>query len=69
MDISKLVINSDKKVSDALRVIDRNGLGICFIVEIDRVVGILTDGDIRRSIIRGIEIDELVKNFKLEKIQ
>ena len=67
MDISKLVINSDKKVSDALRVIDRNGLGICFIVEIDRVVGILTDGDIRRSIIRGIEIDELVKNIMNEK--
>ena len=52
-NISKYIISKYKKVEDALKIIDRNGEKTCFIVdEKKRLVGSLTDGDIRRNIFK-----------------
>jgi CBS domain-containing protein len=45
----------------ALRVIDTNGLGIAFVVDSGRrVVGVVTDGDIRHAFVRGINLHDEV---------
>ena len=52
-NISKYIISKYKKVEDALKIIDRNGEKTCFIVdEKKRLVGSLTDGDIRRALLK-----------------
>lgn len=51
-----LILNSQSLLIDAMIRIDRSGRGICFIVEDERVIGVITDGDIRRHIIAGRNI-------------
>ena len=49
--IKKFLINSNKTAEQALKIIDKNGSKTCFIVDDNnRLVGSLTDGDIRRSL-------------------
>jgi perosamine synthetase len=67
--LEKLIIQHDKSLRDALKIIDINAQGFCFAVDKRKVVGVLTDGDIRRSLINDFSLDCLVskvmiKNFK-----
>lgn len=56
--IEELLIRDDRTIRDALAVIDRNAQGICFAVDgAGRLVGVLTDGDIRRALIAGRSLD------------
>ncbi|MBK0382077.1 aminotransferase class V-fold PLP-dependent enzyme [Pedobacter sp. SD-b] len=55
-----LPVNST--VQNALKVIDQNAQGICFIVdEFQRPVGILTDGDLRRAFLNGTKLQDGVE--------
>lgn len=62
---SKHLINAEMKVIDALPVLD--GLGadaILFVVDSDQsLIGSLTDGDIRRGLIKGFSIEQPVTDF------
>lgn len=52
------VIKEDTSFNEILLKINQNGLGIVVCVdENNRLIGILTDGDIRRAILAGINID------------
>ncbi|HEY1040025.1 MAG TPA: aminotransferase class I/II-fold pyridoxal phosphate-dependent enzyme [Bacteroidia bacterium] len=63
-DVKELLISSDKTLKDALKVIDDNAQGVCFVVNTSgQLVGILTDGDIRRALIGGSSIDSKVENI------
>lgn len=56
--IEKYLLKSDMTLLDALRVIDLNKQGFLIIVDVDDcVLGVLTDGDIRRHIITSHSID------------
>lgn len=60
-DVSKLVIQENGSIKEAMHVIDRNLLGLAFIVNNEnKVVGVVTDGDIRRAILEGISINEKI---------
>ena len=50
--ISKYIISKYKKVEDALKIIDRNGEKRVLSLMKKRLVGSLTDGDIRRNIFK-----------------
>ena len=55
-------------IRDALVVMDAFAKGICYVVEDLKIIGLLTDGDIRRALLRGASIDDSVdsvmnKNF------
>ncbi len=53
-DVPKVAMNTS--LADALQVLDRMDLGTVLIVDThDRIAGILTDGDIRRMVIQGID--------------
>ena len=60
-DFEKYTIHQNKSIGDALKKINDNHRGI--IIGLDscqRVVGVATDGDIRRKLIAGIGLDESI---------
>lgn len=64
---SLLVLNTSS-MRDALRVIDRNARGIAFVVNAEGVLqGVVTDGDIRRAILRGMSPEAPVPDLMTTK--
>ena len=60
MKIDKYLINKNESVKSALKKIDGNHLGIIFIEDKDKVIGVSTDGDIRRFMLKNNKIDSSV---------
>jgi perosamine synthetase len=59
--IQDLIVRQSISIREALLVIDANAQGIVFVVDdASRLVGVMTDGDIRRSLLRGTSLDEQV---------
>ena len=57
LTLSDYLISSDSSIRDALLCIDKSGAGICIVVDTDKhLLGIATDGDIRRFLIEGQDI-------------
>ena len=58
MDWKNIALQPDQTLREALRVIDEGGVQGALVVDnVDHLKGIVTDGDIRRGILRGIELD------------
>ncbi|OFV91964.1 MAG: hypothetical protein A3H95_16000, partial [Acidobacteria bacterium RIFCSPLOWO2_02_FULL_64_15] len=56
--LDELIVPADADLKSALRAIDRNGQGIVFVCDADRrLLGVLTDGDARRAIVKGVSVD------------
>jgi dTDP-glucose pyrophosphorylase len=54
----KLLISSDTSIRDAISVIDQASLQHCLVVDAQRtLMGVVSDGDVRRGILRGVDID------------
>ncbi len=49
------VVNRESKVSDTLMQISRTKMGIAVVIEDDEIIGVVTDGDIRRTMQRDQE--------------
>lgn len=63
-DLSILCIGSDSSVRQAITCIDRNQTGICLITEESgRLLGTITDGDIRRAMLAGHNLDTPVREL------
>jgi dTDP-glucose pyrophosphorylase len=54
IDWRQFCVTPDAPLVDALRAIDRGALGFALVVDRGKLVGLATDGDIRRALIRGI---------------
>lgn len=61
MPIEKMVVQVHLQLVDAMKVINENEQGICFILENNTLVGVLTDGDIRRSLLQGGDINDCLE--------
>lgn len=60
MTFSNLCISSGSTIEDAMRLIDREASRVCFVTNNANLIGIITDGDIRRSLLEGRSIDSKV---------
>ncbi|MFL5753816.1 MAG: aminotransferase class I/II-fold pyridoxal phosphate-dependent enzyme [Bacteroidia bacterium] len=61
-DIKDLLLPDSANLKDALALIDNNAQGICFVVNAsNKLVGLITDGDLRRSILNGSKLETSVK--------
>lgn len=59
-----LVIKDNFSISKAIRSINKNELRICFVVNNkNKLIGSITDGDIRRSLIKKISLNDNVKKI------
>jgi sialic acid synthase SpsE/sugar phosphate isomerase/epimerase/CBS domain-containing protein len=58
-DLRALTVQDDATLFAALRVIDNNKMGIAFVIDIHRrVIGVVTDGDIRHAFVRGLNLHD-----------
>jgi len=62
--IEDICVKEDETIKGTMKIIDRGGIGVAFIIdEHNRLVGVATDGDIRRAILQGINLKASVKKF------
>ena len=62
--ISELLCDSNESLLVAMKIINQNAKGICFIVSNNgTLIGVLTDGDIRRGILSGTELQDPVSKI------
>ena len=62
--IADLCIHLTTSLREAMTVIDRNALGIALIVDGDRhLLATLTDGDVRRALLSGAQLDQPVEQM------
>jgi dTDP-glucose pyrophosphorylase/predicted transcriptional regulator len=63
-DWKQILVSPETSFRDALRTIDAGGVQIALVVdEAGRLVGTVTDGDVRRGLLRGQTLDEPVLNI------
>lgn len=69
-DWKRTLLSPDSVIADAIKVIDDSALQICLVVDdTERLLGTVTDGDIRRALLRGlgleVPIDAIMKRDPL----
>ncbi|MCV2885444.1 CBS domain-containing protein [Aestuariibacter sp. AA17] len=63
MNTDLFTVDENVTLREALQKIDQNSMGIIFSVdEVGRVSGVATDGDIRRKLLSGVSLDNIVAN-------
>ena len=63
--MKNFIINSSKTIKDALEKIELNEEGIiCITDDADQIIGVATDGDIRRKLLEGITLNEQINLCK-----
>ena len=53
LNVKNLIVEQNKSIKDALNNITTNGLGACFLTNKGKLTNVVTDGDIRRSLLKG----------------
>jgi len=70
-DINNIKLNINSTIKEALQIIDNGALQIALVVdENDTLLGTLTDGDIRRGLLKGLDLNSSVESiiFKIPTI-
>ena len=72
LKIDHLTIQIGSSLRETISLIDQNMSGFCFVMDREFLKGIVTDGDIRRSLLNGFNLDQKVDemmetNFSFEK--
>jgi len=67
-ELKKLLVKKGSSIKETMRVIDGGRLGIAFIEDEDKkFFGLVTDGDIRRAILQGINIEKPIEEIVNKK--
>lgn len=63
-ELRESLVEETKSIKEAMRDIDRSGLGVALVVDKEKkMLGLVTDGDIRRAIIKGVNLRTQVKQI------
>lgn len=66
-NLESILISPDTSIRDAVSIIDKSGLRIAIVVDKNnQIQGIVSDGDIRRSVMGNIPLDSKVKKIMNE---
>lgn len=60
MRLTDFLVVSDSTIKETMRQIDKNAKGIVYIVQQEELIGVITDGDIRRFLLNGGSLSEKV---------
>lgn len=63
MDLKSLIIAGDISVLEAMNAIDKNSCGIVYVCDGTKLEGVITDGDIRRYILRNGDLSAPVNEI------
>jgi perosamine synthetase len=62
MDVKSILVRKGTTLRETIKTIDSGGLGVALVVDAsNKLIGIITDGDVRRSILKGCSIDAKVE--------
>ena len=61
-NLDLFLIQSESLLNDAFELLNKNGRGICIVIKEMKIVGILTDGDIRRFLLKTNDLGSKVKD-------
>lgn len=68
MDIKKNLIQEDSKIIEAMKIIDINSAKIAFVInKKNKLLGTVTDGDIRRSFLKGFNKNSSISEIMNKK--
>ena len=63
-NINKIKLTINSTIKEALKIIDNGAIRIALVVdEDDKLLGTLSDGDIRRAILNGNELETYIKDI------
>ena len=63
-NIKRNIIAVDSKIKDVLKKLNEGIFGVIFVVDkSERVIGLFTDGDIRRAILKGASLSSPIENY------
>ena len=62
-EIIESLLNLDASLMDAVSMIEKKSSGFCVIADNNKLIGILTDGDIRRALLKGFKMDSKCIDF------
>lgn len=69
-EINDLVVNESRSIKFSLKKIQKNGFGTVFIIDNKKkLLGIMTDGDIRKAIIKGGMLGDGIRNYYNNKVK
>ena len=57
-----LIIEHSKSIKEALLVINKNGCGLCFVVSNRKLLGVVTDGDLRRYFLKESNLERKISD-------
>ena len=60
MKRSKFVLPKKSSVSEALKKIDQNSSGFVLVESKEKIIGVITDGDIRRQLLDGLQLQDKI---------
>ncbi len=63
MDISSLLVNKDMSIRKGIDILDKSGKKFVVVVEDKKLIGVVTDGDIRRWILKNGDISKSIDNI------
>lgn len=67
--LQTLFISAAESIRDAMQCIDQGGIGIALVVDSDqKLIGTITDGDIRRAVLAALDLDMPVSLLLAKKI-
>jgi len=67
-DIQKIKLKIDSTIREALKIIDAGAVKFAIVVdEDDKLLGTITDGDIRRAILDGKSLEDIIENIYFRK--
>jgi len=61
--LKDFVVSEDNSVIEVMKAIDQNAKGIAFICENEKLLAVVTDGDIRRYILKNGDLKGAIRNI------
>lgn len=65
--LKEFIIFEGSSIKEAIEVIDKTASQIALVVSKNKLVGVVTDGDIRRALLKGAKLNIKVKNIMQKK--
>ena len=66
-DIESLKLSVNASIKEALEIIDTGAIRIAIVVDKnEKVLGTITDGDIRRGFLKGLDLTSSIKDLYME---
>jgi dTDP-glucose pyrophosphorylase len=66
--LSDIKLSNTSTIKEALAIIDKGSMQIAIVVDDDdKLIGTLTDGDIRRGLLKGLSLDSSIETFIFRK--